>query len=243
VPPFVSHVECWWDEPEGARFVGGLAKFARLILFDKRGTGMSERFAGDAAPSLDERIDDMRAVLDAVGARKVALLGLSEGVQLSVAFAARYPEATLAIALYGGAAGAMRTEQARTLCDRIAAGWGTGVLAPLFAPSVSSDARICRWLARIERLSATPAGAAALIEMLTRTDVHDRLAAVRAPTLVVHRTGDRAVPCGGGRALARAIPGARFVEQAGEDHLPMFGDTAAVLAEIERFLVAKCAPA
>ena len=242
VPPFVSHLECWWDEPEGARFVGGLANVARLILFDKRGTGMSERFPGHAPPGIDERIEDMRAVLDAVGTRKVALLGVSEGVQLSVAFAARYPDATLALVLFGGAAGALRAEHARALCDRIATAWGTGVLAPIFAPSVANDARLCRWLGRIERLSATPSGAAALLEMLTHTDVHDRLAAVRAPALVVHRTGDRVVPCAAGRALAREIAGARFVEQAGDDHLPMFGDTAGLLAEIERFLVATCAP-
>lgn len=239
VPPFVSHLECWWDEPEGARFVGGLSKLTRLILFDKRGTGMSERFPGNAPPSLDERIADLRAVLDAVGSREAVLFGVSEGVQLSVAFAARHPQSTLALALYGGAAGSMRSEQASAFCQRIESGWGTGVLAPIFAPSAVGDARLVRWLARIERLSATPAAAAAILDMLTRTDVHAELDRVRSPTLVVHRAGDRVVPSGAGRALARSIAGARFVEQPGDDHLPMFGDTRALLGEIERFLHAK----
>jgi pimeloyl-ACP methyl ester carboxylesterase len=236
VPPFVSHVECWWDEPEGARFVGRLAKMGRLILFDKRGTGMSDRVSADSPPTMSQRIDDLRAVMDVSGSRRAALFGISEGVQLAVAFAARYPDKTLALALYGGAAGAMRPDQARALSERVAAGWGTGVLVPAFAPSARGSERLRRWLARIERLSATPASAAALLEMLSRTDVHAELSAVVAPTLVVHRTNDGVVPCGGGRALARNIRGARFVEQEGVDHLPMLGDSGAVLDAVERFL-------
>jgi pimeloyl-ACP methyl ester carboxylesterase len=187
---------------------------------------------------MDQRIDDLHAVLEAVGSQRAVVLGISEGVQLSIAFAARYPERTRALVLYGGAAGAMRAEQAAALTARIAAGWGAGSVVPAFAPSVAGDERARRWLARMERLSATPASAAALLAMLTRSDVHDLLPAVLAPTLVLHRTDDTVVPCAAGRALARRLASARFVEQPGRDHLPMFGDADGLLDEIERFLEA-----
>jgi serine/threonine protein kinase len=236
VPPIVSHVECWWDEPEPARFVTRLASFSRLVLFDKRGTGVSDRVPPSQLPTLDERIDDVRAVMDAIGCGRAALLGLSEGAYLCVAFAARYPERTRAMALVGAAAAPLPSAAARAMHEAIDASWGrgSGSLGPHCAPSVARDPRLQAWCARVERLSTSPSVAKALVDLMTKCDVRPLLSDVRAPTLVAHRRGDLMVPLAAGRRLAERIAGARFVELGGDDHLAWFGDTDEMLDALQQ---------
>ncbi len=242
VPGFVSQVEAWSEEPEGARFLRGLAAFSRLILFDKRGTGLSDRVPETALPTLEQRVDDVRAVLDEIGSERAAILGFSEGAAMSVFFAAAHPGRVHALVLCGGCAAYPwgRQLSRASFLDGfqrgIERGWGRGSIAPMFAPSAVGDARLERWMARWERLSASPGAAMALVRMLCEIDVRDILPTVRVPTLVLQRTGDLVTPLSAGRYLAHAIPGAVFREHPGNDHLPFFGDSDALVADIEEFL-------
>jgi len=245
VPGWVSHLEANWDEPTLVRFFEGLGGFARLILFDKRGTGLSDRVPATALPTLEQRIADVRTVCDAVGSEHASLIGVSEGAPMCALYAATYPERTTAIVLFGGYArrlvdvdypAGLSTEQFSAWVDEIATNWGSPVGLEDRAPSMANDARFRETWARYLRLSASPAAVVALVRMNAQIDVRPILASIRVPTLVLHRLGDRTIPIEAGRYLAEHIPGAKLVELSGDDHLPWLGDVDDVLGEIEEFL-------
>lgn len=246
VPGFVSNIENYWDQPDFARFLNRLAGYARVITFDKRGTGMSDRVA--ELPGLDQRMDDLRAVMDAGGMEQAALLGISEGAPLSVLFAATYPDRCRALILYGSFSRFsywFPTEEALgQFFSYVEQSWGTGGSVQRFAPSRANDAAFQRWWGRNERLGASPAAVTALMRMNSQIDVSSILPAVRVPTLVIHRTEDKAVDVEGGRDMAAHIPGARLVELPGSDHIFYVGESADKISEaIEEFLTGSRAPA
>ena len=245
VPGWVSHVEAAWDEPTMARFFERLATFSRLILFDKRGTGLSDRVPESELPTLEMRMGDVRAVCDAVGSQRAALLGVSEGAPMCALYAATYPERTTAIILLGGFARRREAadypfgssiEQHTAFLREIERDWGGPVGLEIRAPSKLGDTRFRETWARYLRMGASPGAALALTRMNGEIDVRPILGAIRVPTLVLHRTGDRTIPVEAGRYLAEQIPEASLVELAGDDHLPWIGDSDAVLGEIEEFL-------
>jgi len=244
VPGFVSHLECQWGRPWSAHFFERLGSFSRLIRFDKRGTGLSDRVGG--IPTLEQRMDDVRAVMDAVGSERAALFGISEGGPMSLLFAATYPERTSALVLYGSYARRSwssehpsgRTEaEWQTMLDTIEKGWGNpGGLVTMWAPSAADDESYRQWAATYSRLAASPGAAVAVMQMNKEIDVRPILPAVRVPTLIVHRTGDRVTQAEQARYLAKHVPGARLVELPGADHIPWVGDSDAILNEVEEFL-------
>jgi class 3 adenylate cyclase len=253
VPGFATHVELQWESPPVARFYERLSSFARLILFDKRGTGLSDTVID--CPTLEERIDDVRAVMDAAGAERAALLGISEGGPMSVLFAAMHPDRVSALVLHGAMG---RTTEApdypwaspaealrEAAAELIAPYWGQEgeVILELFAPSLSGNPQASAFAARTQRSSASPAMVQQLFEMFLDIDVRAVLPTIGVPTLVLHRHGDRVVNRRAGRELADRIPGARYVELPGADHLPWAGDMDAELGEIEEVLTgARSAP-
>ena len=246
VPGFISHLDLQWTDLAFSRFLERLASFTRLILYDKPGTGLSDPIP--RVPTLEERIADIRAVLDAVGSKQAALFGFSEGGPVCALFAATWPERTSALVLYGtypcgrpseellGEVGVTLEEYKRVASDfeDVVAHWGDGRLGRLIAPSAEGELQRRFW-GIFERAGASPAMARALIEASMRADVTTVLPTIQAPTLVLHRNGE-VFPIAAGRHLARAIPGARFVELAGEDHAFWVGDVESVLAELEEFL-------
>jgi len=247
VPGWVSNVEECWDLPGLAAFLERLASFSRLILFDKRGTGLSDRVANDRLPTLEERMDDVRAVLDAAGSEQTALFGHSEGGSMCVLFAATYPQRTRALVTFGVFARRRRSpdypwapsDAARALTiEQVERDWVTGDLVSLrpLVPSRADDSAFLEQLATYFRRSASPGAAAQLLRMNTEIDVRAVLPAIRVPTLVLHRTDDRDALVEEGRWLASQIPGASFVELPGGDHVFWVGDSDAVLAEIETFV-------
>ena len=245
VPGFVSHVEWSWEDPDYARFLDRLSSFSRLILFDKRGTGLSDRVPVKLLPTLEERMDDVRAVMDAAGSERAALFGVSEGGPMSVLFATTYPERVSALVLYGTYAKRVRAadypwaptlEEHRARLDAVERDWGGPVDVETWAPSYVNDERFKRWWAQFLRLGASPEAARAVLEMTLEIDVREILPVIRTPTLVLHRTGDRRIDVGGGRYLAERIPNARFVELDGGDHLVWVGDSESVADEIGEFL-------
>jgi pimeloyl-ACP methyl ester carboxylesterase len=243
---FATHVELQWESPAFARFFERLSSFARLIVFDKRGTGLSDPVA--EVPTLEQRIDDIRAVMDAAGSERAAFLGISEGGPTSVLFAATHPERVTALVLYGAMG---RTTEApdypwaspadalrESAAEFIAPFWGQQAqgMVELFAPSLADDPDAAEFTARMERSAASPAMVQQIFEMFLDIDVRDVLPAIRVPTLVLHRRRDRVVNWRAGKELASRIPNARYVELSGIDHLPWAGDSDAVLGEIEEFL-------
>ena len=245
VPGFVSNVENYWDEPDFARFLTRLASYARVVTFDKRGTGMSDRVA--ELPGLDQRMDDLRAVMDAAGMEQAALLGISEGAPLSILFAATYPGRCRALVLYGSFSRFsywFPTEKSLAVFfGYVEQAWGTGGSVQRFAPSRANDATFQRWWGRNERLGASPAAVTALMRMNSQIEISGILPAVRVPTLVIHRTGDKTVSVEGGRDVAAHIPGARLVELPGVDHLFYVGENADEISDaIEEFLTGSRAP-
>src|SRR5438874_9828332 len=214
VPGFVSNVENYWDERDFARFLTRLASYARVVTFDKRGTGGSDRVS--ELPGLDVRMDDLRAVMDAAGKAQAALLGISEGAPLAILFAATYPDRCRALALYGSFSRFsywFPTEEAlAAFFDYVEQAWGTGGSVQRFAPSRANDPAFQRWWGRTERLGASPAAVTQLMRRHSQIDISAILPAVRVPTLVIHRTGDNTVSVEGGRDMAAHIPGARLVE-------------------------------
>jgi pimeloyl-ACP methyl ester carboxylesterase/class 3 adenylate cyclase len=239
VPGFVSHIENYWTQPDLARWMLRLGGFSRVITFDKRGTGLSDRVG--ALPNMDERMDDVRAVMDAVGTECAALLGISEGGSLAMLFAASHPERCQALVLYGAfprfAYWIPTREELEAFIEYIDHDWGTGATLPRFAPSRQGDAAFQQYWGRFERLGASPAAAIALMRMNSQIDVTDILPSIGVPTLVIHRTGDRVVNVEGGRLLAKRIPGAQYVELPGVDHLPSVGDSADEIIDlIQQFL-------
>jgi class 3 adenylate cyclase len=241
VPGFFSHLEIDWEHPEHARLLERLGSFSRLIRFDKRGTGLSDRAVG--LPDFEARIDDVRAVMDAVGSEHAALFGYSEGGPMSVLFAATYPERTRALVLYGTYAKrrdpdedypwAPTAEARLSYAQELEATWGEDVDLDRMSPN--ADASMQAWYARRGRASLSPAAARDLILMNSKADVRDVLPTVQCPTLVLHRSGDRDSRPEEGRYIASRIPGARFVELSGDDHLPAVQPDQ-ILEEIEEFL-------
>ena len=237
-PGFVSHVEHLWDEPRLARWLNKLGGFSRVVLFDKRGTGLSDRVAH--LPHMDERMDDLRAVMDAVGIERASLLGVSEGGSLAALFAASHPERIQSLVLLGSFAQFRRTttdEAFDRMIRYMDEAWGTGKILRAFAPSKADDAALKQWWGKFERLGASPSAAIALMRINREIDISGILPSIRIPTLVLHRTKDTLISVEGGRELAAGIPGARLVELPGADHL-FFVDDAGdrTIAEIEEFL-------
>jgi len=240
---WVSHLEYFWAEPSFARFLRRLASFSRLILFDKRGTGLSDRVA--YLPTLEERMDDVRAVLNAVGSRRAVLLGVSEGGPMCSLFAATHPDKTEALIMVGTYARRLRSpdypwaptqEEREAFCREILERWGGPVGVEARAPSMAGDRAFRDWWAAYLRMGASPAAAVALTRMNAQIDVRQVLATIKVPTLVMHRAGDRCLNVEEGRYVATLIPGAHFIELPGDDHLPFVGDQDGLLDEIERFL-------
>ena len=240
VPGWVSHLEHDWDEPSSARFLNRLASFSRLIRLDKRGTGLSDRVSPAELPTLEERMDDVRAVMDAAGSERAALLGASEGGSLGALFAATYPERTTALVLYAAnarhPAHDLTAEQLQPILDAFERSWGQGMALPMWAPSRADDPQLKEWGARFERLGASPGAAVALFRMAAAIDIRHVLPAIRVPTLILHRTGDQALPVMDSRYMAEQIPGAKYVELPGIDHWWFVGDSDAILGEIQEFL-------
>ncbi len=243
IPGWASHVENIWTLPEFTECAEKLARFARVVLLDRRGTGLSDPVSDP--PTLEERMDDVRAVLDAVGWERAAIWGISEGGPMAMMFAATWPDRTQALLLYGTFARFSRgdgyphgypAEVNDTWIPSLTTTWGTGELSRAFAPSIACDAATIRILARLERMAMSPGTARKLFGLMTQLDVRHVLPAIRVPTLILHRRDDRPVRVGHARYLAEHIDGARYVELGGEDHLPWCGDVDALLAEVREFL-------
>jgi class 3 adenylate cyclase len=239
VPGFVGNIELHWDFPDAAQFYTRLGSFCRVICFDKRGTGLSDRDCGIA--TLEERMDDVRAVMDAAGSDRAALFGQSEGGPLSILFAAAHPERTRALVLYGSFARSHQRdwspERFETRMAEFDRGWGTSMSRlPMLAPSKLSDEAFTRAWTRLERQSASPAAAIAMLRMNKDIDVSHILPTIRVPKLVLHRTGDLTVNVNQGRYLAKHLLGAKYLEMEGHDHLAFVGDADRIVDEIEEFL-------
>jgi pimeloyl-ACP methyl ester carboxylesterase/DNA-binding winged helix-turn-helix (wHTH) protein len=242
---WVSHLEYFWKEPAFARFLDRLASMGRLILFDKRGTGLSDPVPVAELPTLEQRLDDVRAVMEAAGSEHAVLLGVSEGGPLCSLFAATYPEKTDALIMVGSYARRIRDDQypwgptreeRDAFCQAILDQWGGPVGIEERAPSKASDPAFREWWASYLRMGSSPGAAVALTQMNAQIDIRAVLPSIRVPTLVLHRRGDRCLKVEEGRFLASHIPGARFIELPGEDHLPFLGDQDEILDEIEGFV-------
>jgi pimeloyl-ACP methyl ester carboxylesterase len=238
-PGFVSNLEYGWEEPTLESFYRRLASFCRLIIFDKRGTGLSDRVSG--VPDLETRMDDVRAIMDAAGSERAAVLGYSEGAAMAALFAATYPERTPALVLYGSFLSSRTGGRARGMqLEEVERRWGTpdycDELLREDAPSLAGDADFGRWYATRLRLGASPAAAVVLLKMARDTDARSILPSIRVPTLVLHRTGDRTCNIENARYAAEHVPDAVYVELEGQDHLPWVGDSEAISREIRAFL-------
>jgi class 3 adenylate cyclase len=240
---WVTNLEAFWQEPSVARFFQRLASFSRLILFDKRGTGLSDRVPIKELPTLEQRMDDVRAVMDAAGSDRAALFGVSEGGPMCALFAATYPQRTAALVLYGSYAKRLRapdypwaptSEEREHWYELLEQGWGGVVDIATMAPN--ADPRFREWWARYLRMSASPAAALAFGRMNAEIDIREVLPSIQVPTLILHRTGDLDMDVGGARYMASRIAGAKYLELPGDDHLPFVGDQEAILDEIEEFL-------
>lgn len=249
IPGFVSHVEHGWNDARLAHFYRRLASFARLILFDKRGTGMSDPVPLHQLPTLEQRMDDARAVMDAAGSERAALVGVSEAGPLTLLFGATHPDRTTAAVLIGTFARVAwapdytfgtKPDVWRSMLERMEKDWGKGVLLSAFAHSFANDAAAREWWARFQRQAASPGAAVAVMRMIYETDARPILPVIRVPTLILHRTEDRMVPIEHARYLARHISGAKCVELPGMDHFFWAGDADAYLDQIEEFLTGEC---
>ena len=238
VPGFFSHLEHDWEDPRFARFNHALGSFSRLICFDKRGTGLSDRSVG--VPHLEERIDDIRAVLDATGSQRAFLCGMSEGGPMSLLFAGTYPDRVAGLILigaYGRAVGSVVAYDDLGAAERaVEASWGTGKGLEAFAPSVSGEPAFREWWARRQRLAASPTDVINLMRMNAEIDIRHILPAIRVPTLVIHRQDDVRVRSSAGRELAETIPGAKYVELPGADHLFWIDSDGQTAAAVRSFV-------
>lgn len=240
IPGTLSHVELLWEVPSNEHLLKRLTAFARVIVFDKRGQGLSDRVAEQ---TLEERIGDVRAVMDAAGSERATIYGWSEGGPMCLMFAATYPERTSALVLYGTFA-SMRNEPwgvTRKGLDQFLGQldkhWGEGVLLLLNAPSRRNDQAFLQWFARIERAAASPGSVLTLMRANYEIDVRHLLPAIRVPTLILHRAGDELVPIRAGRYLAEHIPGAKYAEIPGSDHFVLDQETQDIIADqIEEFI-------
>jgi pimeloyl-ACP methyl ester carboxylesterase/class 3 adenylate cyclase len=246
VPGSFSNVELAWTNPRIASFFRRLASTGRLILFDRRGTGLSDRVAG--VPPLETRMDDVRAVMDAAESERAAIIGVSEGGPMTLLFAATYPDRAWAAVVYGAFVRGTwspefpyeptraEIEQHLAAADTMSTRERTLRAIEWLAPSVADDEQEVDWWERYRRQSVSPAAAAALARMRLDVDISGLLPAIRIPTLVVHREGDRGCDVRASRYMAEKIPGARYVELPGVDHAPWYGDSDAILDAIDEFL-------
>jgi len=242
---WVSHLEYFWKHHLFASFLNRLASFSRLILFDKRGTGLSDRVPLAELPTLEQRMEDVHAVMDAVGSQRAALIGVSEGGPMCSLFAATYPERTAALIMIGTYAKRIRdddypwaptAEKREAFYDLLQRDWGKPVGIEERAPSMADDEVFREWWATYLRMGASPGAAVALTKMNAEIDVRDVLPSIRVPTLVIHREGDTCLKADEGRYVASRIPGSRYVELSGSDHLPFVGNQSEILDQIEDFL-------
>jgi pimeloyl-ACP methyl ester carboxylesterase len=240
IPGTLSHLELLWEVPSNEHLLKRLTAFARVIVFDKRGQGLSDRVAEQ---TLEERVDDVLAVMDAAGSQIATIYGWSEGGSMSLMFAATHPERTSALVVYGGYA-SMKSEEwdlpqesFDRLLEELETHWGEGLLAIVNAPSRADDQAVVQWTGALERAGASPGSILALLRANYEIDVRHLLSSIRVPTLILHRCGDALIPIAAGRYLAENIPGARFAEIPGTDHLVLDNETQDVIAdEIEEFI-------
>jgi pimeloyl-ACP methyl ester carboxylesterase len=239
------NIEHQWTQPRVVKVLARLASFSRVIVFDKRGTGLSDRVPASELPTLEDRMDDVRAVMDAVGCEQAVLFGEDEGCSMCTLFAATYPERTSALVLFGSFARRLQapdypwgipSEFAEQLVDQLKAGWGKPLGLRIGAPSLAEDEGVRKWWAGMLRASASPSSAAAMLHMSINTDIRDVLDTIHVPTLVLHEVGDLPAPVQGGRYVAEHIPGARFVELPGDTHLFFLADRDELLDEVQEFL-------
>ena len=242
-PGFISHLDIMWEEPSVVHFYSRLASFRRVITFDKRGTGLSDPVMH--APTLEESVDDLRAVMDAAESERADLVGISEGGTMAVLMTASHPERVNALVLYGTFSRLLRApdyplgvteEQLSELIELSAKGWGEGVGLGAWAPSRRADADLRRWWARLQRVAASPGMVRNIFALYPKLDIRDVLPAIQVPTLVLHRRDDRMVRPEMSHYLADRIPRAKFVELDGTDHLFFTDDADTLLDEIEEFL-------
>src|SRR5262245_49724821 len=243
VPGWVSNIEIFWEEPRLARFLSRIASCSRLILFDNRGTGLSDRLT--VTPTLEERMEDLRAVMDAVGSAKAFVIGHSEGGPMSALFAATYPERVGGLIMIGSYPRRTRcaefpygpTEQEiEALLASLEERWGTADALQTRAPSVIDDPAFCKWWARHQRMSTSPAAAVAITRANAQIDVRDILPTIRIPTVIIHARNDLAQPIEFGRFLAARIPGAKLVEIESADHLFWLEGADEIFAAIKEFV-------
>jgi pimeloyl-ACP methyl ester carboxylesterase len=238
MPGFVSHVEVFWEDPHMARWFRRLSSFSRVILFDKRGTGLSDPV--EALPGMDVRMDDFRAVMDAVGVERASLLGISEGGPLAGLFAATHPDRCQSPVFFGAFANFsswMTEEDLRHFFEYVDNAWGSEAFVDRACPSASGDPAFREWAGKFERPGASPGALKRLMHMNSQIDITDVLPSIQAPTLVMHRTDELMVRVEGSRTLAERIPNARYIELPGRDHLPWIGeDSEFVIGTIEEFL-------
>lgn len=240
---FISHLEQIWEEPDLARFYGRLGEAARVMLYDKRGVGLSDRIGSPAA--LAQHVADARAIIRAAGSARVVVFAVSDGAAVAIPLAAQHPEQVSGLVIYGGQAKGVRSadypwgltaEQYQRWAEKLVRGWGRSINLEHFAPTGRDDERLRLWWGQMQRLAASPGAVKAILEGIRDSDVRSLLQCIRVPTLVLHRRGDRSVPVESGRYLASHIPQARYVELPGDDHWWWVGDTRPLHEEIERFL-------
>lgn len=250
IPPTAQNIELAWERPEITTMFDRFGGFSRYVHFDKRGTGCSDR-ATTSVNAIDERVDDLRAVMDAAGIERAHLYVASEGGPMAILFAAAYPDRVLSLILHGTGACLAPSDLTAETRDAVvqrsrdfAALWGTqdSPIVEIFAPSLADDDEFRAWHRRYERHSASPESLAELLELSLDVDVGELLPTLDVPTLVIHRTGDRVVPVALGRELADAIPGSSLFEQDGDDHFGYAGDMDGWMDEIERFVTGTVAP-
>lgn len=243
VPGWVSHLDYMASQPRIENFMKRLSSFSRLVLFDKRGTGLSDRVS--ELPDLQTRMDDVRAVMDDLGLKKAALFGISEGVPMSLLFAATCPQRTTHLVLYGGMARSTATDDypwaphpdaIEMNLSALHDYWGAGYSLDVFSPTLADDENFRNWWIGFERTAASPGAMEQMIRMFAEIDVRHVLPAVRVPTLVVHRKGDRVANYRGARWMAEQMPNAKYVELRGQDHLPFAADSDSILDEVQEFL-------
>ncbi|HEX4820098.1 MAG TPA: adenylate/guanylate cyclase domain-containing protein [Acidimicrobiales bacterium] len=245
IPPIVSNIEVLWEHPLPARFLRRLASFSRFVHYDKRGQGMSDRET--SSPTIDERLDDLEAVMDAAGIERAALAGISEGGSTGALFAAMHPDRVSHLILIDTFARAVSEEGRPGVPGELwdgyfeawAASWGTPntLSIPMVAPTMHGEPGFVEWMNRFERQSTSPGGLLASSRWIRELDLRAAIETIQVPTLVIHRTSDPMVDIAEGRYLAEHIPDAQFVELSGSDHMPWFGDQDSVLDAMEAFLV------
>ncbi len=243
IPPWISQVEYLWAEESLTRVMQRLTQFARVITFDRRGSGLSDPLAG--APTLEEQMDDVLAVMDAAGCERAAIAGTLEGGPMAALFAATHPDRVSALILYAafsratwapGYEFAWPAEERQLHMDEAVEHWGEGRVAASVAPSLMSDPEFMEWAGRLERLAASPSTIRRIFELIGEFDVRDILPSIRVPTLVLHRRGDTFINIEHSRYLAERIPGSKLIELEGGDNMYSLGDSEALLGEMEEFL-------